>query len=69
MTKNEKELVNIIEGYMTKKKIEGDATTCYKIEKRSNKDYLAEAKIGNSIFTSKGKDVKDVVKNLIKEIK
>lgn len=69
MTKNEKELVNIIEGYMAKKKIEGDAINCYKIEKRSNKDYFAEANIGNSTFTSKGKDVKDVVKNLIKEIK
>jgi len=41
----------------------------YTIEKRSNKDYFAKAKIGLAYFTAQGKDLRTVMKNLIKEIK
>lgn len=69
MTKNEKELVVVIQAIMTRKKIEGVATEMYKVEKKSNNHFVAEARIGNSVWASKGKDSKDVIKNLIKEMK
>lgn len=69
MTKNEKDLVLVISSMLTKRKLEDNPSDCYTITKRSNKDYFAESKIGNKIFTAKGKDLKETIKNLIKEIK
>ena len=68
MTKNEKELVAKVTELMTRKGIEGNPQDFYTIEKKSNKNYFAELKVGNRVFAAKGKDSKDVVKNLIKEI-
>lgn len=69
MTKNEKALVAKVTELMTRKGIEGNPADLYKITKRSNNDYFAELKLGNRVFAAKGKDSKEVVKNLIKEIK
>lgn len=69
MTKNEKALVAKVTELMTRKGIEGNPVDLYKITKRSNNDYFAELKLGNRVFAAKGKDSKEVVKNLIKEIK
>lgn len=69
MTKNEKDLISVISEMMNRKKIDGNPTDCYSINKRSNKDYFAESKIGNRIFSAQGKDLKEAIKNLIREIK
>ena len=68
MTKIEKELVSKINELMKRKQVEGNPTDCYTITKRSNKDYFAELRIGKRIFAAKGKNSKEVFKNLIKEI-
>lgn len=69
MTKNEKELVAKVTELMERKKIEGVPKDFYTITKRSNKDFFAEVKVGNRVFTAKGKDSKEVCKNLIKELR
>ena len=68
MTKNEKALVAKVTELMTRKGVEGNPTDLYKITKRSNNDYFAELKVGNRVFAAKGKDSKEVIKNLIKEM-
>ena len=68
MTKNEKELVMKITELMMRKGIEGNPQEFYTITKRSNKNYFAELKVGNRVFAAQGKDSKEVVKNLIKEL-
>lgn len=69
MTKIEKELVEVIKAAMKRKKVtEGDPKEMFKITKRSNRDFIGEAKIGNHFYSAQGKELRDVVKNLIKEI-
>lgn len=69
MTKNEKQLVAIIQEKMDKKKITDNAATAYSILKRSNKDYFVEVTIGGEIFSANGQDSKEAIKNVIKKIK
>ena len=70
MTKNEKELINLIKEVMKRKKIkECDPKEMYTVTKRSNKDFMAEFIIVNRCYTSYGKEKKEVIKNLIKEIR
>ncbi len=70
MTKVEKELIRVVKEKMDRKNIkEGNPQEMYEITKRSNKDYFAKAQIGQMFFTAQGKDLRTVMKNLIKEIK
>lgn len=69
VTKNERELITVIETLMKRKRVyEGDPKTMYKVSKRSNKDYFAEARVGDHFFATNGKDKKTAIKNLIKEL-
>jgi len=69
MTKQEKTLVKKVESVMARKKINGNPTDFYIIEKKSTNNYLGVATIGNLTAEAKGKDMKEVYKNLTKEIK
>lgn len=60
----------MIQQVMKRKRVsEGDPKDMYKITKRSNKDFFAEARIGDHFFAAQGKDVRDVIKKLIKSLK
>jgi hypothetical protein len=69
LTKNEKELIKLLEVIMERKNIEGDPKDLYTITKRSSKDYYAESIINYSFYSAQGKDIRDVIKKLIKELK
>ena len=69
MTRVEKELVEVIKLVMKRKKVtEGDPKEMFKITKRSNRDFFGEIQIGNHFYSAHGKELREVVKNLIKEI-
>lgn len=69
MTKIEKELVEVIKAAMKRKKVtEGDPKEMFSITKRSNRDFVGEAKIGHHFYSSHGKELREAIKNLIKEI-
>ena len=69
MTKNEKELVAKIQNILTRKKIEGTASEMFTVEKKSNSHYVATVTIGDLSYSAKGKDNKEAIKNIIKELK
>lgn len=69
MTKQEKELERVISAIMGRKKIDGNPSDFYLIEKKSTNNYLGTATIGNITAEAKGKDSKATVKNLTKELK
>lgn len=69
MTKQEKELEKVISVIMGRKKINGNPSDFYLIEKKSTNNYLGTATIGNITAEVKGKDSKAAVKNLTKELK
>lgn len=55
---------------MKRKRVtEGDPKEMYKITKRSNRNYFAEARVGQHCYAAQGKDIRDVLKNLTKELK
>ena len=54
---------------MVRKKIEGNPSEYYTIEKKSTNNYEGKVTIGNLEVESKGKDIKTAVKNLTKELK
>lgn len=62
MTKNEKELVAKIQNILTKKKIEGTASEMFTVEKKSNSHYVATVTIGDLSYSTKGKDIKKLLK-------
>ena len=68
MTKQEKELERVISEIMKRKKIDGDPSDFYLIEKKSSNNFLGTLTIGNLTVNTKGKDFKSTVKNLIKEL-
>ena len=69
LTKQEKELEKIISDVMKRKKIDGEPSDFYSIEKKSTNNYLGTATIGNLTAEVKGRDTKTAVKNLTKELK
>lgn len=69
MTKQEKELERVISEVMKRKKIDGNPTDFYLIEKKSTNNFIGTATIGNLTVEAKGKDVKSLVKSLTKELK
>ena len=69
MTKQEKELVKKIEVVMARKKIDGNPTDYYNIEKKSTNNFVGTVTIGNIEIETKGKDIKSTVKSLSKELK
>ena len=69
MTKQEKALEIKISEIMKRKKIDGQPSDFYTVEKVSTNNYLGKATIGNLSVEAKGKDSKSTIKNLTKELK
>jgi len=69
LTKQEKELEKVISDIMSRKKIDGNPSDFYLVEKKSANNYLGTATIGNLTANAHGKDSKTAVKNLTKELR
>jgi len=69
LTKQEKELEQVIMVILERKKISGEPSDFYLVEKKSSNNYLGTATIGNLTVNSKGKDFKTAIKNLTKSLK